>query len=56
MKIERRAAFAPQTKALAAEMTTLNGPCLGCAGCDGLCAALVEAITLPRAVLKESRA
>jgi len=53
MKTERLAAYAPRTRAVAETLAELHGPCLGCKGCQGLCTALVEAMTLPDAVLSK---
>ena len=53
MKTDRLAAYAPRTRAVAETLGELQGPCLGCANCQGLCIALVEAMTLPEAVLSK---
>jgi len=53
MKTDRLAAYAPRTRAVAETLGDLHGPCLGCADCRGLCVALVEAVTLPEAVLSK---
>ena len=34
----------------------LRSGCLGCAACTGICAALVELLTLPGIIVKGSRA
>ncbi|WP_172677013.1 hypothetical protein [Aestuariivita boseongensis] len=56
MKTERLAAYAPRTRAVAETIAELQGPCLGCKGCQGLCIALVEAMTLPDAILSRGGA
>ena len=56
MKIDRAAAFAPRTQALAEGISQLQGPCVGCVGCNGLCNALIEAILLPELILSKGRA
>ncbi len=53
MKIDRLAAFAPRTRALATDLALLKGPCVGCPGCDGLCRELIDMLVLPEAVLKK---
>jgi hypothetical protein len=55
MKIERLAAFAPRTRALAEDLAEVHMTCLGCKDCQGLCMALAEAVNLPPAILKEQR-
>ncbi|WP_199525954.1 hypothetical protein [Rhodosalinus halophilus] len=57
MKIDRKAGWAPRTAAVAREMGDLEGPCVGCRDCRGLCPALIEAMTLPEIVLgRDARA
>lgn len=56
MDINRKAAFAPRTRALASELAMLQGPCVGCEGCEGMCKELIEAIVLPDAILKKGSA
>jgi len=51
MKIERKAGAAPRVAQLAREISRLDGPCMGCEGCRGLCVAIIEAMTLPDVVL-----
>ena len=51
MKIDRKAGWAPRTATVAREMGELQGPCVGCRDCRGLCPALIEAMTLPEIVL-----
>ncbi|MFY9211140.1 MAG: hypothetical protein WAO69_08440 [Aestuariivita sp.] len=56
MDTKRLAAHAPRTRALAQDLADLQGPCLGCPGCEGLCLALIEAVTLPDAILGKNTA
>ena len=56
MKTDRLAAYAPRTRAVADTLSEMQGPCLGCTDCQGLCIALVEAMTLPEAVLSKGAA
>jgi len=51
MKITRSQAQTPCITALAHKMTTLNGPCIGCDGCQGICAELIETLTVPEVIL-----
>lgn len=52
MGISREIGQAPRVCALAAELNTLNIPCIGCKDCDGLCHALIEALVVPGIILK----
>lgn len=56
MQIRRDIAHAPRTQALGDKVSKLRGGCVGCRDCSGLCAALLEALTLPDLVLKEKQA
>ena len=56
MKIDRIAAFAPRTRALAEELDELTMPCIGCKDCRGMCMDLIEIVRLPDVLLKEKRA
>ena len=42
-------------KALAADLGAIQSPCIGCAGCAGPCAALIEALTVPGIILSKKR-
>jgi hypothetical protein len=50
MQIERHCGHAPRARDLSREILS-SGPCLGCEGCRGTCAALIEAMSVPDAVL-----
>ena len=41
-----------QIDRLSHRLAGLNGMCIGCKGCQGLCASLIELLMLPEAVLK----
>ncbi len=56
MKVDRKTAFAPRTQALATEITALQEPCVGCTECVGFCRELIEAMTVPDAILRRDRA
>ncbi len=51
MNIHRLVAAAPRTADLTVELAKLNGPCVGCTDCDGLCKELIEALVLPDVIL-----
>lgn len=51
MDMQRKIGHAPKTQAIGQQLTTIQGPCIGCKGCTGLCAALLEAISVPDVVL-----
>ncbi|MDU9006106.1 hypothetical protein [Sedimentitalea todarodis] len=54
MFISRHIAEAPRTTALTTEIAKLNGPCIGCSECDGLCKELIEALVVPDVILSRS--
>jgi len=51
MQVDRRAGHAPRTTQLAKDVSQTRGPCIGCDDCKGLCAALLDALTVPDIVL-----
>jgi hypothetical protein len=55
MQIERLVGHAPQVTKVGRDIFKIKGPCVGCADCGGLCAALLELMTLPDAVLHRGR-
>lgn len=55
MFISRHIAEAPRTAALSTEIAKLNGPCIGCTDCDGLCKELIEALVVPDLILSKSQ-
>lgn len=56
MNRSREVGHAPRVRALAREIDTCSGPCIGCSECDGLCEALIEALVVPQVVLKNRSA
>jgi hypothetical protein len=56
MQIQRQIGHAPRSRALAEALGALNGGCVGCKSCTGLCASLIEALHLPDIVLKGKEA
>ncbi len=55
MEINRSQAPTPRVQALSVEISGLNGPCVGCSDCVGLCPALIEALVLPDVILTRKR-
>ncbi|CUI01450.1 hypothetical protein [Leisingera aquaemixtae] len=55
MPISRSKSDAPRVKALATKVSGLQGPCLGCTNCVGLCEALIDVLVLPDLVLTRTR-
>lgn len=53
MQSQRKIAHAPRSRALADNLATMNSTCVGCEGCEGLCAALIDAMLLPEIVLRD---
>ncbi|WGW02381.1 hypothetical protein [Tropicibacter oceani] len=51
MQSDRLIGHAPRTAAMGQQLTTIQGPCIGCKGCQGLCQALIEAMSVPDVVL-----
>ena len=54
MMTERAGGRAPRVAALARELGE-TGCCIGCNDCRGLCAALIEALAVPEAVLRRGQ-
>lgn len=54
MQIERKTGYAPKVETIAAAAALVKGPCIGCPGCRGMCDALIEALSVPEAVLNLS--
>ncbi|MEM8732398.1 MAG: hypothetical protein AAGF79_21010 [Pseudomonadota bacterium] len=53
MRIERSQPSARQSRLLSDRLNGIQGTCIHCDTCDGFCAALIEALTVPEAVLKQ---
>jgi formate hydrogenlyase subunit 6/NADH:ubiquinone oxidoreductase subunit I len=51
MIIDRKIASAPRTERLAHDVAGLLGPCIGCEGCRGVCAAMIDAMVVPNLIL-----
>ena len=54
MKISRHRVTTPRIDHLALQVSSLQGPCVGCQNCTGLCAALIDALTLPDIILNRN--
>jgi CO dehydrogenase/acetyl-CoA synthase alpha subunit len=54
MEVERQIANAPKTTAVGNSVSALEGKCVGCTNCRGLCQALIEVMTFPEVVLNRS--
>ena len=44
-----------RTRKIATDIPRLKGPCVACADCKGLCAELIEVMTLPDAVVRRDK-
>jgi formate hydrogenlyase subunit 6/NADH:ubiquinone oxidoreductase subunit I len=53
MQLNRTIGHAPRTEALVRDVANLPGPCVGCAGCQGICEALFDAILIPDIILRD---
>ncbi len=51
MIVDRKIATAPRTEALAHDVAGLPDPFIGCEGCRGVCAAMIDAMVLPDLIL-----
>ncbi|MGG7567827.1 hypothetical protein ACQ5SO_16870 [Rhodovulum sp. DZ06] len=51
MQIDRHVGHAPRSEAAGRMLAALDTPCLGCKDCQGFCAALMQMLSLPDAVL-----
>ncbi|WP_425044978.1 hypothetical protein [Primorskyibacter sp. S87] len=55
MQIDRSKGETLRLQALAGEVSGLQGPCVGCSNCSGLCSALIDTLVLPHVILSKSR-
>jgi hypothetical protein len=55
MKISRHRAPTPRMEHLALQISSLQGPCVGCQNCTGLCKELIDALTLPDIILNRAK-
>ena len=51
MQINRSKPETPKLEALAGQVSALQGPCVGCSDCVGLCTALIDTLVLPDMIL-----
>ena len=56
MKVERAIGHAPRVQSLGQSLAEMQGPCIACKDCAGLCHALFDLLLLPETVLKGGRA
>ncbi len=54
MDITRSQADTPNADRLSVQINGLKGPCVGCSDCVGMCRALIDALTVPDAILKKA--
>ncbi|MEL0438356.1 hypothetical protein [Phycobacter sp. K97] len=54
MDINRTPAETPNADRLSVQINGLKGPCVGCSDCVGMCRALIDALTVPDAILKKA--
>ena len=55
MNIVRSKPDTSHTSSLAVELGSLQGPCVGCTDCVGLCADLIDVLLIPDVVLSKKR-
>ena len=55
MNILRSKPDSSHTAELSAQLNGLNGPCVGCTNCNGLCADLIDVLMLPDVILSRKR-
>ncbi len=55
MNITRSNTDTTRTASLTVELATLQGPCVGCTDCNGLCAELIDALMIPDIILSKKR-
>ena len=55
MQINRSKAETPHVNSLSSEISDLQGPCVGCTDCVGLCLPLIEALVVPDIILSKKR-
>ncbi|MDE4132304.1 hypothetical protein PXK00_04230 [Phaeobacter sp. QD34_3] len=54
MDITRNQAETPNADRVSVQINGLKGPCVGCSDCVGMCRALIDALTVPDAILKKA--
>ncbi len=54
MDITRSPSDTRRTLQVGQIVTELNGPCVGCSECRGICQALIDAVTLPEVLLRRN--
>ncbi|MBR9652437.1 hypothetical protein [Thalassovita aquimarina] len=56
MEAQRLSGYAPRTAEIGQQLIKMDGPCIGCTGCQGLCRVLIDMMTVPDALLKRESA
>ena len=54
MQIERKTGYAPKSTSIHQQLVEIQGPCVGCKECRGLCHELLETLYLPELLLKKA--
>ena len=54
MKISRNKVETPNINNQSSQIVGLQGPCVGCTDCTGMCQALIDALTVPDLILSKS--
>ena len=54
MKISRNKVETPNLNSLSDQIVGLQGPCVGCTNCTGMCQALIDALTVPDVILNKT--
>ncbi|KAA0916085.1 hypothetical protein FLO80_10165 [Aquicoccus porphyridii] len=55
ISITRSKGETERSRALAQRLARLGAPCVGCKNCRGMCRELIELMTLPELILKDTR-
>lgn len=54
MTVSRGHIETPRIDDLTSNLFALQGPCIGCSGCSGVCDALIDALIVPDLVLSKA--
>ena len=52
MQMDQVVGYAPRTRSVADELSSLSNGCVGCTSCRGLCDALLDALLVPGLIVK----
>ena len=53
MQTSRKIAHAPRCHTLAQDIASMPSTCVGCTDCQGICAALIDALILPELIIRD---